>query len=73
MDAPRKTRSMLRQRAPGSHARVAYVELFFDLVFVFCITQLSHGLIAHFTPAGLAETALLLMAVWWTWIFTSWR
>jgi low temperature requirement protein LtrA len=63
---------MLRDRASGGHARVTYVELFFDLVFVFAVTQLSHGLMAHPTLAGVVETGLLLMAVWWAWIFTAW-
>jgi low temperature requirement protein LtrA len=63
---------MLRDRASGGHARVTYVELFFDLVFVFAVTQLSHGLLAHPSLLGLVETGLLLMAVWWAWIFTAW-
>lgn len=62
----------MRDRAGGGHARVTYVELFFDLVFVFAITQLSHGLIQHPTLLGLVETALLMMAVWWAWIYTAW-
>jgi low temperature requirement protein LtrA len=66
------SRQMLRDRASGGHARVTYVELFFDLVFVFAVTQLSHGLMAHPTLAGVIETGLLLMAVWWAWIFTAW-
>jgi len=66
------SRKMLRDRAGGGHARVTYVELFFDLVFVFAITQLSHGLIAHPTLHGVVETGLLLMAVWWAWIYTAW-
>ena len=66
------SRHMLRDRAPGGHARVTYVELFFDLVFVFAVTQLSHGLMAHPTLLGVAETGLLLMAVWWAWIYTAW-
>ncbi|MBO9558416.1 MAG: low temperature requirement protein A [Caulobacter sp.] len=66
------SRHMLRDRAAGGHARVTYVELFFDLVFVFAVTQLSHGLMAHPTLLGLFETGLLLMAVWWAWIFTAW-
>ncbi|MFZ0266222.1 low temperature requirement protein A [Caulobacter sp.] len=66
------SRYMLRDRASGGHARVTYVELFFDLVFVFAVTQLSHGLMAHPTLAGVVETSLLLMAVWWAWIFTAW-
>ena len=65
-------RHMLRDRASGGHARVTYVELFFDLVFVFAVTQLSHGLLAHPSLLGLVETGLLLMAVWWAWIFTAW-
>jgi low temperature requirement protein LtrA len=62
--------SLLRVRA--GHSRVTFVELFFDLVFVFAITQLSHLLVEHFDPLGLAQTALLLMAVWWVWIYTAW-
>ena len=65
-------RHMLRDRASGGHARVTYVELFFDLVFVFAVTQLSHGLMAHPSLLGVVETGLLLMAVWWAWIFTAW-
>jgi len=48
------------------------VELFFDLVFVFAITQLSHGLLANLTIPGVTQSALLLPAVWWVWIYTSW-
>lgn len=62
----------LRPRRAHEHARVTFVELFFDLVFVFAVTQLSHTLLEHFTLAGLAEAALLLLAVWWVWIYTTW-
>lgn len=64
--------SLMRERAPGSHHRVTYVELFFDLVFVFAITQVSHTLLEHFTPLGVLQVAVLFLAVWWVWIFTSW-
>jgi low temperature requirement protein LtrA len=63
---------LLRARKEHEHGRVTFVELFFDLVFVFAVTQLSHNLIAHFTALGLVETTLLFMAVWWVWMFTSW-
>jgi low temperature requirement protein LtrA len=63
---------LLRARREHEHSRVTYVELFFDLVFVFAVTQLSHNLIAHFSALGLLETTLLFMAVWWVWIYTSW-
>ncbi len=64
--------NLLRVRGPHDHARVGFIELFFDLVFVFAITQLSRNLIAHFSPLGGYETLLLFMAVWWAWIDTSW-
>ncbi len=65
-------KSLLRERTPHSHHRVTYVELFFDLVFVFAITQISHTMLAHFTPLGILQTAILMFAVWWVWVFTSW-
>jgi low temperature requirement protein LtrA len=65
-------KNLLRPRGGHDHARVTYVELFFDLVFVFAVTQLSHGLLAHLTLLGALETGLLMMAVWWVWIYTSW-
>ena len=64
--------SLLRERGEGGEARVGFAELFFDLVFVFAVTQLSHFLLHQFTPLGAVETVLLLIAVWWVWIYTSW-
>src|SRR5690349_4255003 len=63
---------LLRGKALNGHHRVTFVELFFDLVFVFAVTQLSHSLLEHLSLAGALQTALLLLAVWWVWIFTSW-
>jgi low temperature requirement protein LtrA len=65
-------RSLLRERDPHQHHRVTFVELFFDLVFVFAITQISHTLLAHFTALGVLQAAILMFAVWWVWVFTSW-
>ena len=61
-----------RIRQGHEHNRVTYIELFFDLVFVFAITQLSHSLLDHLTPMGAVQTALLFLAVWWAWIYTCW-
>jgi low temperature requirement protein LtrA len=72
MDDTRPGASLMRARSPHGHHRVTYVELFFDLVFVFAITQISHTLLEHFTPVGVAETLIMLLAVWWAWIYTSW-
>jgi low temperature requirement protein LtrA len=52
--------------------RVTYAELFFDLVFVFAVTQISHTLLGRFTPLGALQTTLLLLSVWWVWVCTSW-
>lgn len=64
--------NLLRTRGGHDGHRVAFSELFFDLVFVFAITQLSHGLLEHFTWTGTVQTAFLFMAVWWVWVYTSW-
>jgi low temperature requirement protein LtrA len=63
---------LMRRRGGHDDGKVDFVELFFDLVFVFAVTQLSHSLLAHFTPLGVLETAILFMAVWWVWIYTTW-
>jgi low temperature requirement protein LtrA len=64
--------AMFRPIVPHQHSRVTYVELFFDLVFVFAVTQISHTLLAHFTLLGALQVTLLFLAVWWVWVFTSW-
>ena len=63
---------LFRVRDSHDHSPVTYVELFFDLVFVFAITQLSHRLLKHLTLVGALETVVLFLAVWWVWIYTSW-
>ena len=57
---------------PYQHSRVTYAELFFDLVFVFAVTQVAHTLLARFTPLGAIEATLLFLAVWWAWVYTTW-
>jgi low temperature requirement protein LtrA len=64
--------TLLRKRDAGHHAEVTFVELFFDLIFVFAITQVSHSLIEHLTWLGSLQALLLLMAVWWAWVYTAW-
>src|ERR1700716_1031639 len=64
--------ALFRTHAPHQHSRVTYAELFFDLVFVFAVTQISHTLLGNLTPLGLAQATLLFLAVWWVWVFTSW-
>jgi len=64
--------ALFRANLPHQHSRVTYAELFFDLVFVFAVTQISHTLLGHFTPLGVLQTTLLFLAVWWVWVYTSW-
>jgi low temperature requirement protein LtrA len=46
--------------------------LFFDLVYVFAVTQLSHYLLSKLTLAGALQAGLLLIMVWLLWIYTTW-
>lgn len=62
---------LLRSR-DGQGARVSFAELFFDLIYVFAVTQLSHHLLEHLTPLGALQTLLLWFAVWLGWQYTSW-
>ena len=48
------------------------IELFFDLVYVFAVTQLSHYLLDHLTVVGAVQGALLLAMVWQLWAYTTW-
>ena len=50
----RARKSVLRGHG-GGHAPVSYLELFFDLVYVFSIIQLSHFLLAHQSWEGVVE------------------
>jgi low temperature requirement protein LtrA len=64
--------ALFRPIVPNQHSRVTYAELFFDLVFVFAVTQISHTLLGNFTPLGVVHVTLLFLAVWWVWVYTSW-
>ena len=65
-------RSVLRNDGPAGKTRVTNMELFFDLVYVFTIVQLSHYLIEHETWLGALQAATLFAAVWWAWNYTAW-
>src|SRR3954447_24159935 len=65
------TRPGLRRPA-GTEQRVTPLELFYDLVFVFAITQVSHHLLDDLTWRGAGQSAVLLLVVWWSWNYTTW-
>jgi low temperature requirement protein LtrA len=60
-----------RLHAPEAQA-VTFVELFFDLVFVFAVTQVT-ALLAHdLTPPGVLRSILLFWLIWWAWTQFTW-
>src|ERR671918_2347892 len=62
---------VLRARI-GGEQRVTPLELFFDLVFVFAITQVTGFLTHHLTWIGMLQGAALLAALWTAWEGYSW-
>ncbi|BCH29332.1 membrane protein [Mesorhizobium sp. L-8-10] len=64
--------SALRSLGERDMPRVTNMELFFDLVYVFTIIQLSHFLLDHQSWMGALQAATLFAAVWWAWNYTAW-
>ncbi|MBN8867664.1 MAG: low temperature requirement protein A [Solirubrobacterales bacterium] len=60
------------RRNPDEEYRASSLELFFDLVFVFAVTQVSHLLIEHLSWKGALESGIALLVVWWAWQYTVW-
>src|SRR4051794_41876358 len=56
----------------GQEQHATTLELFYDLVFVFAITQVSHLLLAHLSWEGAGQSAFVLLVVWWSWNYTTW-
>ncbi len=52
--------------------RVTSLELFFDLVFVFALTQVTNLVAEDLTAIGLLRGLAVLMAVWWAWAGYAW-
>ena len=52
--------------------RVTFVELFFDLVFVFCVTQVATLLHGHMDARSAGSALLVFWLVWWAWTQFAW-
>ncbi len=52
--------------------RVAPLELFFDLVFVFAVTQVTALMVADTSLRGIGQGMLVLGALWWAWVGYAW-
>src|SRR3954453_19477548 len=55
-----------------SDERVTYLELFFDLVFVFAITQVTGLMAAAGGWTGVGQGLRVLAALWWAWAGYAW-
>ncbi|MEV6306842.1 low temperature requirement protein A [Actinoplanes sp. NPDC051861] len=60
----------MTQESPG--IRVSTLELFFDLVFVFTVTQLADTLADDLTLRGVGDVVLILLVVWWMYSGYAW-
>jgi low temperature requirement protein LtrA len=60
------------EQADAGEKRVAPLELFFDLVFVFALTQITYLMSEDPTWGGLGEGMLVLAALWWAWGAYAW-
>lgn len=52
--------------------KVTFVELFFDLVFVFCVTQVAALLHEHMDLRSAGSSLLVFWLVWWAWTQFTW-
>jgi low temperature requirement protein LtrA len=67
--ATRESEAAVDARQP---ARVSALELFFDLVFVFTITQLTNVLVHEPNLKGLLQAVLMLGVIWWMYAGYAW-
>lgn len=61
---------ILRKR--GEPEYPTFLELFFDLVYIFMLSRLAAGLVNDLSLRNVAQTAVLLLAAWWVWVLTAW-
>ena len=52
--------------------RVSTIELFFDLVFVYAITQTTQLMADHLSPLGVGQGVAMLAVLWWCWCSYAW-
>lgn len=62
-----------RRRIRASQPQgVTFVELFFDLVFVFAVTQITVVTARDLTPEGVLQSILIGWLIWWAWTQFTW-
>jgi low temperature requirement protein LtrA len=71
--APESLRRGVERPSEGQDAnRVTWTELFFDLVFVFAVTQVVQAFASSPTLVDGGRALLIVGAIWWLWIETAW-
>jgi low temperature requirement protein LtrA len=68
----RRFRGAPRAASPDAHAPVTTLELFFDLVFVFTVTQLTDLVLETHGVAGHLEPLAMLWVIWWMYDGFAW-
>jgi low temperature requirement protein LtrA len=66
------TSGRARIQAQVEDANVTPIELFFDLVFVFSLTQVTALMASDLTPTGVLRGLLALGLLWWCWVGYAW-
>ena len=61
-----------QEYTPDAEHQVTPLELFFDLTFVFAITQVTRLLAGDPTWGGVFRGMLVLAALWWAWAVYAW-
>ncbi|MDQ1673408.1 MAG: hypothetical protein QOC98_1970 [Frankiaceae bacterium] len=72
LTGPLPAKALPAANAGAPEKRVEPLELFFDLVFVFAITQVTARLANDATGGGLVRGMLVLAAIWWAWGAYAW-
>ena len=62
----------MADRTTEREHRVTPLELFFDLVVVFAITQVTELMSSDLTWRGIGRGLLVLAAIWWSWTGYAW-
>ena len=62
----------MSQLEPDRSARVSTLELFFDLVFVFTITQLTNVLVTGGDLVAIAQVVVIFGVIWWMYDAYAW-
>lgn len=70
--AGRRPRLLSRSRPVADRQSVTTLELYFDLVFVFALTQVTAAMAADLTATGAVRGLLVVALLWWSWTGYAW-